>query len=173
MTAVRHLLLIEDNPGDAHLLRQALEETFAFAQLHTVPTVNDALAFLGPEAKKPRPDLIILDLNLPAVCGAVGLSLIKATEDWRDIPVLVLTSSTRASEREECKRLGAVDYWVKPADWDTYLRFGEDLANLVPQWVAQSALTPNETARLTRQRPPASTETLPPIPRENRSQQSS
>jgi CheY-like chemotaxis protein len=168
---MRHLLLIEDNPGDVHLFRQAIEESRFPAQLHSVATVNEAFAFLGqqgPYAAAPRPDLIVLDLNLPAVCGAVGLGLIKATDDWRDIPVLVLTSSTRASEREECARLGAVDYWVKPADWQTYLRFGQDLAYLLPQWIASRPAAPDATSRLDRGRPPASTEALPPVPRGDR-----
>ncbi len=130
------VLLVEDNPGDVHLFKQALEEAHCRAHVTSVPTVNEALSFLGKQgeyAGAPTPRLIVLDLNLPGVNGAVALNLIKATEDWRDIPVLVLSSSSRPSERDECRRMGAIDYWTKPAQWEDYLLMAENLATLLTQ----------------------------------------
>lgn len=128
------ILLIEDNPGDVDLLRQALAERCPSIRLHAVPTVNAGLAHLA-DLQSMRsmqlPDLIVLDLNLPAVNGSVGLSMLKATEDWCDIPALVLSSSTRPREREECLRQGACDYWVKPTNWTGFVACAEELDRLM------------------------------------------
>ncbi len=135
------ILAIEDNPGDVDLLRQALADRCPELRFHALPTVNAALAFLADlenSGTRALPNLILLDLNLPAVNGAVGLSMIKATEDWCDIPAVVLSSSTRPREREECIRLGAMDYWVKPTDWSGFLSCAEDLGRLVKR-LAQAA----------------------------------
>jgi chemotaxis family two-component system response regulator Rcp1 len=90
------ILLVEDNPGDVRLVREALRESKIVSQLHAVPDGKDALAFLrkqGHYANARRPDLILLDLNLPGKDGREVLSEIKADPALLRIPVVILTSS--------------------------------------------------------------------------------
>jgi chemotaxis family two-component system response regulator Rcp1 len=128
------ILLIEDNPGDVQLLRQALDDIHCTVRVHAVPTVADAIAWLREHGSSPsahQADLIVLDLNLPAVHGMMGLELIKATEDWSRIPVLIFSSSARRSEQAECKAQGAIDFWVKPVDYAGYLICANNLAEVI------------------------------------------
>ena len=94
------ILLVEDNPGDARLVAEVLREVRARSRLHVVSDGEEALAFLrrqGMYTSMPRPDIIILDLNLPKKDGREVLVEIKDDGDLRRIPVIVLTNS-RAEE---------------------------------------------------------------------------
>ena len=118
------ILLVEDNLGDARLVREALQEAGAAAVLHHVPDGNEALAFLrreGAHAAAPRPDLILLDLNLPRISGREVLAQIKTDATLRRIPVVVLTSSQSDDDILSVYNLQANCYVPKPADLDLFL----------------------------------------------------
>jgi len=114
------ILLVEDNPGDADLVLEALE----FSKLHnTVHIVSDgekAMHFLrreGPYAKVPRPDLILLDLNLPRKDGREVLAEIKGDDNLRIIPVVILTTSKADEDVLRAYQLHANCYIPKPFDF--------------------------------------------------------
>ena len=90
------ILLVEDNPGDVRLTREALKDSKLVNKLHVVGDGDEALAFLRKQNKHvnaPRPDLIVLDLNLPKKSGREVLTEIKEDLDLKRIPVVVLTIS--------------------------------------------------------------------------------
>ena len=118
------ILLVEDNLGDARLVREALAEAGAAAALHHVPDGNEALAFLrrqGAHTAAPRPDLILLDLNLPRLSGREVLAEIKSDATLRRIPVVVLTSSQSDDDVLSVYNLQANCYVPKPADLERFL----------------------------------------------------
>ncbi|MGZ8376214.1 MAG: response regulator [Gemmatirosa sp.] len=116
------LLLVEDNPGDVELVREALRELPPL-RLSVVHDGVDALAFLraqGPHAGAPRPDLVLLDLNLPKLDGLGVLSEAKGDDALRDIPIVMLTSSRAASDVRRAYALHVNCYVAKPVDLDHY-----------------------------------------------------
>jgi chemotaxis family two-component system response regulator Rcp1 len=118
------ILLVEDNPADARLTLEALREGQVNSHLHHVPDGVEALAFLrreGSHAEAPRPDLILLDLNMPRKGGREVLAELKANPDLRDIPVVVLTSSTADRDIRDAYGLNANCYITKPVDLDKFL----------------------------------------------------
>ena len=118
------ILLVEDNLGDARLVREALVEAGAAAALLHVPDGVEALAFLrreGPHNGAPRPDLILLDLNLQRKSGREVLAEIKADATLRRIPVVVLTSSQSDDDILGVYNLSANCYVPKPADLEHFL----------------------------------------------------
>jgi CheY-like chemotaxis protein len=119
------ILLVEDNPGDVRLTKEALKEGRVRNNLHVAKDGVDALAFLqrtGPYAVAPRPDLILLDLNLPKKNGREVLAQIKQDEQLRHIPVVVLTTSQAEQDVLESYRLRANAYVTKPVDLDQFLK---------------------------------------------------
>ncbi len=119
------ILLIEDNPGDARLAREALRDARVRNNLHWVPDGVEALGFLRREAKyssAPRPDLILLDLNLPRKDGREVLTEIKADEKFRRIPVVILTTSQAHDDIQQAYHLNANCYIAKPVDFDQFTR---------------------------------------------------
>src|ERR1041385_1837149 len=95
------ILLVEDNPGDARLAKEALKEARVFNNLNVAKDGEEALEFLhrrGKHEHAPRPDLILLDLNLPRKDGREVLAEIKAHDSIKRIPVVVLTTSERSEE---------------------------------------------------------------------------
>lgn len=117
------ILLVEDSPTDALLTREALEQSKIINQLHHVENGVEALAFLrgaAPYAGMPRPDLILLDLNLPKKSGIEVLQEIKMDEDLRIIPVVVLTTSKSEEDIVKSYDLHANCYIVKPVDFDKF-----------------------------------------------------
>jgi two-component system, chemotaxis family, response regulator Rcp1 len=118
------ILLIEDNPGDVRLMREALRSNGMSKDLSVVEDGEQAIWFLnrsGPFSNAPRPDLIFLDLNLPRKDGREVLAEIKANEDLRRIPVIVLTTSESDTDVKKAYELYATCYVKKPADLDEYL----------------------------------------------------
>jgi two-component system, chemotaxis family, response regulator Rcp1 len=114
-----HILLVEDNPADADLTR----ETFETSKLHLKLSVTvdgiQALEFLRRRtgySRAPRPDLILLDLNLPKKDGREILAEIKADDNLRQIPVVILTSSDAEKDIAQSYALGANCYVTKPVD---------------------------------------------------------
>ena len=118
------ILLVEDNPGDVRLTREALRESQVRNQLHVATDGEDALAFLrreGGYAGAPTPHLILLDLNLPKRDGREVLHDIKADARLNHIPVVVLTTSQAERDIVETYRLRANAYVTKPVDLDQFL----------------------------------------------------
>lgn len=113
------ILLVEDDPADARLTVEALKEGRVPNELHVVEDGDEALAFLrrqGKYAKAPRPDVILLDLNLPKRSGAEVLREVKADPSLSSIPVVVLTTSRAAKDIEETYGLHANCFISKPSD---------------------------------------------------------
>jgi CheY-like chemotaxis protein len=118
------VLLVEDDPGDVYLIREAFAHNKVANALHVVSDGVEALAFLrrrGPYADAPRPDLVLLDLNLPRKDGREILGEIKADEDLRTIPVVVLTTSEAEEDIARSYDLGANAYVTKPVDFDRFI----------------------------------------------------
>jgi two-component system, chemotaxis family, response regulator Rcp1 len=118
------ILLVEDNPGDVRLTREALREGKVSNRLHVAADGEEALAFLrreGEHADAVRPDLILLDLNLPKKDGRQVLAEVKADPALRQIPVVILTSSQ--AEEDICRSydLHANCYVTKPVDLDQFM----------------------------------------------------
>ena len=119
------ILLVEDNPGDVELTREALVDTKMHMRLSVVPDGIEALAFLRRErdyADAPRPDLILLDLNLPKKDGRGVLAEIKEDQSLRQIPVVVLTSSQAEQDIVRAYELHANCYVTKPVDLDQFVK---------------------------------------------------
>jgi chemotaxis family two-component system response regulator Rcp1 len=117
------ILLVEDSPTDALLTREALEQSKILNQLHCVENGVEALAFLrreGQYAGTPRPDLILLDLNLPKKSGIEVLHEIKEDEGLRTIPVVVLITSKSEEDIVRSYDLHANCYIIKPVDFDKF-----------------------------------------------------
>jgi CheY-like chemotaxis protein len=118
------ILLVEDNPGDVRLTREALKEGKVHNHLHVAPDGVEALAFLnreGPYAHAVRPDLILLDLNLPRKGGREVLEVIKSDASLRHIPVVILTSSQAEQDIARAYDLHANCYITKPVDLDQFI----------------------------------------------------
>jgi two-component system, chemotaxis family, response regulator Rcp1 len=118
------LLLVEDNPGDVELTRIALDDAKVQNRLSVVNDGHAALAFLRREGAyhdAPRPDVILLDLNLPRMDGREVLAAVKADPLLQDIPVVVLTTSEAERDVLAAYRLHANAYIVKPVDLEQFL----------------------------------------------------
>jgi two-component system, chemotaxis family, response regulator Rcp1 len=118
------ILLVEDNPGDYRLTKEALKEGKVYNNLHWTQDGVDALDFLnrrGKHAGAPRPDIILLDLNLPKKDGRQVLSEIKGDEDLRKIPVVILTTSKAEEDVLKSYDLHANCYVTKPVDLDKFI----------------------------------------------------
>jgi len=119
------ILMVEDNPGDVRLTQEALKEGKMLNNLHVVEDGVEALAFLRHEGKyadAPRPDVILLDLNLPRKDGREVLAEIKADENLRRIPVVVLTVSKAEEDILKTYDLNANCYITKPLDLDQFIK---------------------------------------------------
>ena len=137
------ILLVEDNPGDADLAREALETSKLYNSLHVVGDGEEAMAFLnsqGEYADAPHPDLILLDLNLPKKDGREVLEEIKADENLRRIPVVVLTTSTDEQDVLKTYNLHANCYISKPINLEQFTRVVQSIQDF---WFSIVVLPPN------------------------------
>lgn len=119
-----NILLVEDNPADVDLTREAFEQSQFRSNLHVAVDGIEALRFLrkeGPFHGVPRPELILLDLNLPKKDGREVLSVIKQDPDLRTIPVVVLTSSAASDDVLRSYQLHANSYVQKPANFSRFM----------------------------------------------------
>jgi CheY-like chemotaxis protein len=115
------ILLVDDDPGDTLLVTEALRESKVTNSLHCVVNGEEALAFLrrqGRYADAPRPDLVLLDLNLPRVDGHEVLAAAKADPDLGRIPIVVLTTSQAEEDIVRSYDLLANAYVTKPVDFE-------------------------------------------------------
>lgn len=118
------ILLVEDSPGDVKLTEEALRDANVPNHLHVARDGEEAMRFLRrqpPFEASPRPDLILLDLNMPRKDGREVLAEIKADPDLRRIPVIILTTSQSEDDVAEAYNLAANCYVAKPVDLDQFL----------------------------------------------------
>lgn len=119
------ILLVEDNPGDVRLTEEALKEGKVSNNLSVVGNGIEALAFLRQEGKyasSPRPDLMLLDLNLPLKSGHEVLRELKSDPAIRNIPVVVLSTSSADQDILSTYNLHANCYITKPVDLDQFMK---------------------------------------------------
>ncbi len=119
------ILIVEDNPGDIRLTIEALKDSKLKNNLHIVENGEDAIAFLKKQGKfqnSPRPDLILLDLNLPKKNGRDVLAEIKNDPKLRRIPVVVLTTSSAEEDIIRSYDLHANCYITKPVDFEQFIK---------------------------------------------------
>jgi CheY-like chemotaxis protein len=119
-----NILLVEDNPGDIRLTQEAFKEGMLRNNLHVVMDGEAALDFLkgqGEHKNKPRPDLVLLDLNLPKMNGREVLAAIKTDPDLKRIPVVVLTTSQDEQDIVESYKQFASSYIVKPVSMEKFI----------------------------------------------------
>ena len=117
------VLLVEDSPGDIRLTREAFREANGDIELHVAMDGVEALAVLrneGPHANTPRPDLILLDLNLPRMDGREVLAIIKEDASLRTIPTVILTTSAAEADIMKSYQLQANCYLTKPVELDAF-----------------------------------------------------
>jgi len=137
------ILLVEDNPGDADLAREALEGNKMCNELHVVSDGEAAMAYLRREGKyseAARPDLILLDLNLPKKDGREVLAEIKADENLKRIPVVILTMSRDEEDILKSYDLYANCYITKPLDIGQFFKVVKTIEDF---WLGIVALPPN------------------------------
>jgi chemotaxis family two-component system response regulator Rcp1 len=126
------VLLVEDSPGDVRLTREALKDAKVHISLHVATDGIDAMAFLqrtGMYVSAPRPDLILLDLNLPRKDGREVLKEIKESPSLRTIPVVILTTSSSDADVLQSYHLHANCYISKPVDLDGFLKVVQSIDN--------------------------------------------
>jgi chemotaxis family two-component system response regulator Rcp1 len=117
------VLLVEDSPGDVRLTQEALRDANRAIHLHVTTDGVQAMAFLrqeGAHLGAPRPDLILLDLNLPKMDGREVLALIKADESLKLIPTIILTTSEAEADIVKSYQLQANCYLSKPVQLDAF-----------------------------------------------------
>lgn len=138
------ILLVEDNPGDERLTREALKEGKVFSNLHWVMDGVEALQFLRRQARfagVPRPDIILLDLNLPKKDGREVLQEIKSDPALKQIPVVVLTTSKAEEDVVRSYNLHANCYVTKPVDLENFITAVQSIDRF---WLTVATLPPSE-----------------------------
>lgn len=124
MSEIIEILLVEDNPGDIRLTQEAFKEGNLDTNLHAVTDGVKALDYLynrGDYENAPRPDLILLDLNLPKKDGREVLEEIKSDPLLKTIPVIILTTSSSDFDINRCYDLLANCFITKPIDFDSFM----------------------------------------------------
>lgn len=147
VTRLMHILLIEDNPADVELTRQCFLESGISNEVHAALNADTAFAFLrrtGQFASAPRPDLVLLDLNLPGIDGREILAGIKGDPDLQMIPVVVLTTSDADTDVREAYRLQANSYLRKPVDLDEFIELADAVCKY---WFRYVKLPPQVSGR--------------------------
>lgn len=140
------ILLIEDNPGDVRLTQEAFKESDLQNHLTVASDGIEALTILersGPYENAVRPDLILLDLNLPRMDGREVLTRIKNSPHLKCIPVVVLTTSSAETDVLQAYRLHANCYVTKPVDFNRFLRVIRSIEDF---WLSVVRLPRNEDA---------------------------
>jgi two-component system response regulator len=141
------ILVVDDNPGDVQLMVEALEYTKLANHLHAVGDGVEALAFLRREGLYggvPRPDLIILDLNLPKKKGCAVLQEIKADPELHLIPIIILSTSQADQDVLKAYDLNANCYITKPMDFEQFITVVQAIDHF---WFTIVTLPPNRIDR--------------------------
>jgi CheY-like chemotaxis protein len=119
------ILMVDDDPADVRLAREALKDHKVHIIMHDVPDGMEAIAFLrqeGPYAQASRPDLILLDLNMPRMNGREVLVELKSDPKLRRIPVIVLTTSQGEEDILAAYEMNANCYITKPVGWKAFMK---------------------------------------------------
>jgi CheY-like chemotaxis protein len=144
---LKEVLLVEDNPGNVRLTREAFRDFDQTVHLQVASDGLDAMAFLrreGAHVNAPRPDLILLDLNLPKMDGREVLACIKKYENLKTIPTIILTTSDAEVDVAKSYQLQANCYLVKPVRFDEF----EDLVRSTSDfWLAKAKLKQQTQSR--------------------------
>ncbi|MDA8173292.1 MAG: response regulator [Nitrospiraceae bacterium] len=138
------ILMIEDNPADVKLAREALKDAMLNVSMHSVPDGDKAMAFLRREGEykdAPQPELILLDLNLPGKDGRQVLKEIKEDSRLKHMPVVVLTTSQAEEDICNAYKLQAGCYIAKPVDFDEFTNVIRAIENF---WFNIIKLPPRE-----------------------------
>jgi len=138
------VLLVEDSPGDVRLTQEAFRDTNRLVHLHVVTDGAEALDFLKREGNKalaPRPDLILLDLNLPKMDGREVLAHIKGDNSLKTIPTVILTTSAAEADIVKSYQLQANCYLCKPVQLDAF----ENLVKSINEFWLSEAKLPQQT----------------------------
>lgn len=136
------ILLVEDNPGDVRLTQEALKSAKVTNKLYIVQDGEEAIAFLYNKGKYkdvPKPDIILLDLNLPKKAGWEVLAEIKEDQSLKRIPVVILTTSKAEEDILRTYNLHANCYITKPVDLDDFIRVIQSIENF---WLVFVKLPP-------------------------------
>ncbi len=139
------ILLVEDNPADIELTRQGFLEAKVNHNLHVARDGKEALSFLHREGKfadATRPDLILLDLNMPKMDGREVLRKIKTDDQLKTIPVVILTTSDATEDILKAYSLHANSYMTKPMDFDQFVT--EVSKGVSDYWFTLVKLPPRE-----------------------------
>lgn len=142
-TQIRHLLMVEDSDEDFTATLRALRQDVLLLEVYRCVTADEALDYLhqrgafNPPHLAPRPNLILLDLNLPGTDGRDLLTHIKGDEQLREIPVVVLTTSNNPKDVHDCYRRGANSYQIKPVN---YPSFKQSIQQLITYWLQTATL---------------------------------
>src|SRR3984885_7422844 len=142
--AAIEVLLVEDSPGDVRLTREAFKDAKVHINLHVASDGSEAMAFLGREGKHlnaPRPDLILLDLNLPKKDGREVLKEIKESPTLKSIPVVILTTSAAEADILRSYQLHATCYITKPVDLEGFAT----VVKIIDSFWLSAIRLPNDT----------------------------
>ena len=137
------ILMVEDNPTDVLIAKEGLSGARMLNTLHIADDGIEAMDFLHRRGKfpsAPRPDMIILDLNMPRKNGQEVLAEIKADSDLRDIPVIILTTSKSREDISKAYGLFANCYISKPVDFDEFTKVVQTIQDF---WFTVVTLPPN------------------------------
>lgn len=140
------ILLIDDNHGDAMLFREAMEGEYRSMTLHVANSVDEGISLLsgtGTTGVRLQPTVILLDLHMPRKDGKDFLRYRKENAEFRRFRVVMLSSSTRQIDVDDCLQLGADHYQVKPIDWAGYQTLIEFLRQF---WDETAKGAPNDVA---------------------------
>lgn len=129
------ILLVEDNPADVLLIREALKSHDVAARIFVARDGEEGIRMVDEidEARMPSPELVILDLNLPRKSGFEVLARVRGSWRCGNKPVVVLSSSAAPRDREKAERLGASRYISKPSTLKEFLAIGDGLKALLPR----------------------------------------
>jgi chemotaxis family two-component system response regulator Rcp1 len=138
----KEVLLVDDSPGDVRLMQEALHGVNEDIHLHVATNGIEALAFLdrqGMYSNSPRPELILLDLNLPGISGHEVLAHIKQDASLKTIPTVILSTSENEADIRECYELQANCYLTKPLQLDAFETLVKSLSTF---WLKRAVLPP-------------------------------
>lgn len=132
------VLLIEDSNADARLFQEAFKESRFKNEFYTVKNGKEAIKFLNREnkySKAPRPDLILLDLDLPRIDGLSVLKKVKEDHDLKLIPLMILSASVDDRDMIDAYEYHANAFILKPSDYPSLIEFSDSLGEFWSKWV--------------------------------------
>ncbi|HYE08474.1 MAG TPA: response regulator [Planctomycetota bacterium] len=124
------VLVVDDNPADSKLMREAFDVVGFDGVVVAVENAPQAFAYLSrrpPYATVPMPHLVMLDLSMPVMSGFDVLREMKANPAWASIPVMIFSSSRQGSDLAKAERMGARRFITKPLDWNGFLQVARDV----------------------------------------------